>query len=660
MSQNLFSEFPPVSTETWRQVVDKDLKGADYEKRLVKTTLDGLRLHPMYRAEDLPANLDPERRTTRRGWDLREEIREPDLAAANGHALRSLNRGAEEIAFYVYPLGPKVHDQPTFTRVLEDIWIQAIPIHWICGPLAPVFVAMLKNAVARRGLDPAEIRGSVDTDPLMDRLARWTDAPLATWADDTISLWNQIYAAFPNYTLLTVRGSFIEKSGASLAQELGLSLSLLDAYLDAAKSAAEQGRLNLGGADVTDTLNRLVERTELRLGVGTNYFLEIAKLRAARSLTAEILNRYGVTARPKIHVITTSSNKTLYDPYNNLLRGTIEAAAAVIGGADSLTVAAYDQGYHAPDEFSEHLARNTDNLLLEEAQLGRVADPLGGSYTVEALTHSIGEAARGVMAAINEAGGMVGAAESGWIDAELNRVKAARALQVSTRRRTIVGTTVYPNLKEQRLDDVESRPVPRQITGLAAADLDGLARTMAAGGDIKHHIAEAPCPSTAFDSFRPSWPYEHLRLRTERHARTGGKVPLIFLAKLGDVTMRQARAAFCLGFFGAAGYRIHEAAFESADVAAQAAEQAGADLLVLCSSDAEYLALATGLKTTIPVVVAGLPTEHVEALKAVGIADFVHIRQDIALTLEQWHTRFHIPLIPLDEPLNPAPREVNK
>jgi methylmalonyl-CoA mutase len=428
----------------------------------------------------------------------------------------------------------------------------------------------------------------------------------------------------------------------------------------AAKTAAEQGRLDLGGDSVTATINRLIERTELRLGVGTNYFLEIAKLRAARSLVGEILDHFGVTARPKIHAITTSSNKTLYDPYNNLLRGTIEAAAAVIGGVDSLTVAAYDQGYHAPDEFSEHLARNTDNLLLEEAQLGRVADPLGGSYTVEVLTHSIAEAARGVMATIAAAGGIVGASESGWIEAELNRIKSARALQVSTRKRTIVGTTVYPNLKERRLDDVESRPVPRQITGLATADLDGLARTMAAGGDIKHHIGETPCPSTPFDAFRPSWPYEYLRLRTERHGRTGGKVPVIFLAKLGDVTMRQARAAFCLGFFGAAGYQIQEEAFASVDDAAQAAERAGADLLVLCSSDAEYLNLATGLKTTTPVVVAGYPADQVEALKAAGISDFVHLRQDIYLTLEQWHTRFKIPLIPLDEPLNPAPREVTK
>ncbi|MCS6774977.1 MAG: methylmalonyl-CoA mutase family protein [Chloroherpetonaceae bacterium] len=657
MSIRLFEDFPPVTTDEWMAAIQKDLKGADFEKKLVSTTLDGITLRPFYRREDLPGPIDGELRGYRKDsndWNLREEIREPDIAAANAHALRALERGAQELAIYTYPIGPCPRQQSDMQALLDGIYIDAVPIHWISGPLSPHMLAMWWNEIERRGLSPEAIQGTVDLDPVLDRCVGWIQAPLEDWRDTLLTVSAFILQHLPHVGLVTVRGAFIEKAGASLAQELAFTLALFTEYLTAYRDALTTGALRV--PNITDpqaALAAIVSRCELRFGVGTNYFLEIAKLRAARVLVRNVLLAFGIqTARPKIHVITTSSNKTLYDPYNNLLRATVEAMAAVIAGVDSLTVAAYDQGYHTPDEFSEHLSRNTETLLKEEAHLTRVVDPLGGSYTLEALTHAYAHRAWGLFRCLEAAGGFVAAWKNGTISSELEVVRAKRARLVSSRRRTIVGTTVYPNLKEQRLGDIQPAPPIRQVRSVTA-DVMALAAEFAQGADLNAQISDQRVPSTQFDPFRPSWPFENLRLRVERHVALGGKRPIVLLAQLGDPVMRRARSGFCLGFFGAGGYDVREETFATPQEAVQRAEEINADALVLCSSDPEYPALTRGLQTNIPLIVAGYPQESIEELQANGVQHFVHIRQDLLETLERYHTLFGIPPMPLDEPINP-------
>lgn len=615
----LFEEFPPVTTEAWMEVVLKDLKGADFDKKLVSQTLDGLALRPFYRSEDLPPTLGGDRSSVA-DWALREEVRQADPAEANSHALRALERGAEELAIYVYPIGPNVLEPGAMQTVLAGIDLTKTPIHWLAGPLAEKVYDAWRAEASRQGVAAEALTGSVDLDPILDRCAGFSTATVDDWQTTTLPFTERVAKETPGVQLFTVRGAFIEKAGASLAQELAFTLAIYSEYL-----AASRDRL---------PLERVVRMSELRFGVGTNYLLEIAKMRAARILVRNLLAAYGVdNVRPKLHAITTSSNKTLYDPHNNLLRATIEGMAAVLGGIDSLSIAAYNQGYQTPDEFGEHLARNTETLLKEEAYLSKVADPLGGSYTVEAITHSLAEAAWTLFRSIEESGGFVAAWKEGFIGRELDRIRAQRNKQVSQRRRTIVGTTVYPNLKERRLADVEARP-----------------RVMRVRPDGTR--SDEPVPSTALDPFRPSWPMEHLRLRTERFEAAGGKRPVILLAKTGSVAMRQARAAFCLSFLGAGGYDVREETFATAADIPAGAAAIGADLIVLCSSDPEYLEIAKAVPG--PKVVAGLPAEGIEELKAAGVTDFVHLRLDQQEALTQHHAQFGIPEIPLDAPLNPS------
>lgn len=653
----LFEEFPPVTTEQWMEVVERDLKGADFDKRLVTKTLDGLKLRPFYRREDLPA-ASPFPIADGNPWVLREEIREPNIEEANRHILRCLERGSEELSIITYPIGPAIRNQTDVEKLLEGVYIDAVPIHWLAGPLAAPTLALFVNEAIIRDIEPSELMGSVDLDPILDRCAGWTDAPLDTWKDDFLRVTKFLLAEMPKFKLLTIRGALIEKSGASLAQEVAFTLALLIEYLTAAGEMFDKGLLG-DGRDRTGFLSEILSRSELRFGLGTNYFLEIAKLRAVRVLLANLLPSFGIeSTTPWIHAVTTSSNKTLYDPYNNLLRATIESMAAVNGSVDSLSVAAYDQGYHAPDEFSEHLSRNTQSLLKEEGYLDKVSDPLGGSYTVEVITASLAQAAWDLVLKIEEMGGFVAAWQDGFIAAELDRIRAERQKQVSRRQRKIIGTTVYSNPAEQRIKDVTPRAPVQQVDPRKDWEVQDYVAHFACGSPIGNLFAAGSVPSTPLDPFRPSWPFENLRLRVERHVANGGRRPKVLLAMWGDGKMRRARSGFCQSFFPAGGYEIVESILDDPAELQKTARARKCDLAVLCTSDDEILAMAQATfrekdASPVPVVVAGYPEPALEELRSLGVSGFVHVRTDLLESLTKFHAMLGIPEIPLDQPLNP-------
>lgn len=650
MSEKLFAEFSPVSTEKWMEVVAKDLKGQDFEKRLVSTTEDGIKVKPIYRREDLPAGVSEclarGAEAAGRCFVLREEVRQTEISEANKHALECLEQEAEELSWLTYPGGCFVSTPAEMQKLLNGIYLEAVPIHWICGPLAPQILSLFIGEAERRGLDLGEIQGSLDLDPILDSASGWTTLPMENWKTELFPTLQVILNRLPKFGTLAIRGSLLEKAGASNAQELAFSLNLFADLLAGIKEALTVGSLTVpGAATVEEGLNIIVGRTEYRLAIGTTYFLEIAKLRAARVLLANMLDAFGISARPKIHVVTTPATKTLYDSHNNLLRATVESMAGILGGCDSLTVAAYDQGYHSPDEFSGRLARNTEILLKEEAYLGRVSDPLGGSYAVESLTASTAEAAWKLFNQVESVGGFVSAWQRDFIGEDLQRVHDLKAKAANSRRISIVGTSSYPNLKEKKLGEIVNRPAAKKAhpSYCPGGSFEGVTAKVVTEGAVSF-LSQESIGDSPLNAFRPSWPFENLRLRTESHAAQGGKVPKVLLILFGDRTMRKARATFCTGFFGCGGYEVKETVAESLTEAAHLQ----ADLFVLCSSDAEY---AEGVDAFLagspqaPVVVAGLP-ENADALKSQGITDFVHIRQNLVEVLSQWHEKFGIPHLP--------------
>jgi methylmalonyl-CoA mutase len=361
--------------------------------------------------------------------------------------------------------------------------------------------------------------------------------------------------------------------------EPAASASAIDAHERGATAVQEVAYVLARGADAL-AAGRTV--TTLAFAVGSNHFMEIAKLRSARLLWNAVAAAFGVAGDLRIHARTAGENKTLYDPHVNMLRVTTEALSAILGGCDSLTI--------TPCGFDAHLADNVHHILREESHLDKVQDPGAGSYYVEALTDALSAEAWTLFQAIEEAGGWAVYHASGAVDAALARSRASKELAVAERRRVLVGTNNYPNLLERELD--------------------------AAG--------------TLGTGWRLAEPFEAIRLRTERHAAATGRVPRVLLLERGDLKMRKARAAFCLNFFGCAGFEI-----------VQSEALTDADLVVLCSADAEYLDLARAIVPQVrgPVIVAGLPKEQVEALRAAGVAGFIHARSNGVETLTTWQDR---------------------
>lgn len=640
-TERLFAEFPPVPTETWLEAVERDLKGADFRKKLVTQTEDGLDILPIYRREDLPASAAsspggaPYQRglASQPGWAIREPIRESGVAEANAHAIRCLSRGADEIAFLVHP-GEPVSSPADFRALVDGVVLEAVPVHWMAGPCSPQVLAMLLNEAERRGLDLAGLTGSVECDPILDSLIGWSAADAEAWPTVATEVLGVVRDGLPGFRTLTIRASLVQKAGASAALELAAAIGLFTEYLSGLLDMGFDGRW-------------LAANTEFRFAVGSAYFQEIAKLRAARVLIANVLKGFGLEgAWPRLHVETTSLNMTLYDPHNNLLRTTTEAMSAALGGADSISVSAFDQGYREPTEFGEHLARNAQTILKDEAFLSRVADPLGGAYFVEKLTERLANAAWVLFTEAESQGGFLAAWRSGFVPERIAVSRNAKAKAAHSRRAGIVGTSTSPNLKETRLGDLGAQRVGVKVWPMDRS-FHQLRQDLAGGARLSEWETGEPVPDSPLDPFRPSEAFEALRLRVERHVAEGSRRPTVFLAQFGDRKTAAARAAFCTGFFGCGGYAVRSERGDTAEDAVRRAE--GADVIVLCSADDAYLDGATQVaplvQSNMPdtlLVVAGNPTDHLDALRLAGVRTFVHLRSDVVATLQDLHARLGI------------------
>lgn len=578
-TNNLLDEFPPISTELWEEVIRKDLKGADYAKQLVWNTGEGLAAKPYYRAEDIrgleyldaaPGDFPFVRGTNLTGeWRIREGICSIDLEGANGAARSAVASGAEEIAFFNAPI-----DTPSDLGMLL-FGLDEIPVHF-----ENAGESLIRLLMERLTEQPRSGHFSTGFDPLSN----------LDFAATVVE--NAPHAPIP----FTIQCEEFEESGATAVQEVGFAIAAGIDFLAEIESRAVD-------------IDRASASVSFSFAIGANFFFQIAKLRAFRMLWARAVESFGGSrrkAKARIHARTSRWNKTIYDPHVNILRGTTEAMSAILGGANSITVAPFDECYRTPDDASRRLARNTEILLKQEAMLSRVSDPGGGSYCLEAITSFIAQEGWKTMQGIEAAGGYKAARADGQIARSLEQSLAARDKAVVSRRRVFTGTNQYINNSETALDRI----------------------------DVSHPHT----PRRATES------YEQLRLRTERHAATSGRSPLILLAEFGSVKMRSARSNFAANFFGCAGFNIVTAQF---DRAVQVAST-DAQMIVLCSSDAEYLALATELMGLLkahgretPVLVAGNP-ETTEQLRASGVEDFIHIRSNPIEVLTKWQQHLGI------------------
>lgn len=612
--EKLFDQFPPVSTAEWKAKVEADLKGAPFDKKLVWRTNEGFNVQPMYRAEDienlattnsLPGEFPYVRGTrTDNDWLTRQEIIAETPAEANAKALDVLTKGVTSLGFRV--------EEPTAETVaalLKGIDLKAVEVNFTSCPrkaleLARVLVAYLKENGAEK-----DFHGSIDFNPFKRALKHETEFPgdITAMSCELLDTVKNV----PALRVLSVDSNVLSNAGAYIYQELGYALAWGSQWMT---MLTEAGRC----------ADEVAARVKFNMGVSSNFFMELAKFRAARMMWAQIAEQYKPESKDSCkmmaHAVTSRFNQTLYDAHVNLLRSQTEAMSAALAGVDSITVTPFDVPYKTPDEFSERIARNQQFLLKEESHLDKVIDPAGGSYYVETLTVAIAKEAWKLFLEVEDKGGFLACVNDGSVQAVIRETAAKRHTDVARRKEILLGTNQYPNINEMAAD---------KIVNLAGANSCGCG-----------HKDEETCEtSKGLPTKRAASDFEALRLATEAASNR----PKVFMLTIGNLAMRLARAQFSSNFFGCAGYEIIDnLGFNTVEEGVDAALAKGADIVVLCSSDDEYAELAPAafkyLDGRAEFVVAGAPA-CTDDLKAVGINDFVHVRCNVLETLQAFNAK---------------------
>jgi len=621
-NKKLFSEFPPVSTSQWEEKIVADLKGADYEKKLVWKTDEGINVRPYYRAEDLEGieylKALPGEKPYVRGvkkennnWVIRQDIYTTDIEEANRIAIDAVSRGANDIALNVKEI--TTHKQ--IQELLKGIDITKTGINFFSSRSYPLTLELFIYEISHRGLEDVRIRGSLNFDAISYLLLNgdFYQSEKSN-LDEAEYLIQTIRKKIPGFHALTINGHLFNNAGATLVQELAFSLASANEYM----------------ADLTSKgmpAGHVAEAIRFSFGVGSNYFMEIAKLRAARILWTTIVDQYHPenheSSKMFIHSTTSLWNKTVYDPYVNLLRTTTEGMSAAIGNTDSMSVLPFDFPYKDESEISRRIARNQQLILKEEAYLDKIVDPGAGSYYIENLTNSIATHAWELFKVIEEKGGLIECIKTGYIQDEIEKSCRKKDMDIAQRKIIILGTNQYANPLESMSLKIEKTQ-------------------MATNG--------SPSKYKKLNIYRGARAFEEVRLATEHAVSIGKKKPSVFLLTMGNPGMRKARATFATNFFGCAGYDIIDnTCFKTVEEGVQAALGSKSEIVVVCSSDEEYASLVppicNGIKTQnseVMIIVAGYPKEQVETLKTAGVDDFIHVRTNVLDFLLQLQRKFGI------------------
>ncbi len=636
---SLFADFPAASDADWRQAAEESLNGAPIEKKLVTRTPEGIDLQPIYsradgeklRLADEWPGLPPYVRgadplgSRANGWFICQNLAGVPAHDFNAVLRHDLIRGLNAISLPLdaaTKLGLPSEERATGAaserekglpmRTTEDVdhalrgvELASVPLFASAGVAALPVTMLLTNWLVGQSQPPSNLHGAVVGDPFSGWLSYGRlPVSLETTFDDLATLTSWVQRDGLRLRTIGVDAGAWADAGAHAVQELAFGLATGVAYLRA---------LDARGIGIELAAPRVL----FTYALGSNLFMEIAKLRAARLLWARAIAATGGGAEAQrlvCHGRTTAWNKTVLDPHVNLLRTTSEAFAGVVGGCAGLQVGAFDACERAPDEFSRRLARNVQIILAEECQLGRVIDPAGGSWYVETVTRQLAEKAWSLFQDIERRGGMAAAIREGYPQALVEKTAAERIGAVELRRDAVIGTNLQPNLREKMSPEADfATPYTTVRSGPDAAP------------EVKRLVPR-----------RRAAPFEALRRRSEAWlARTGAR-PKVFLAGLGPRKQHAARVDFSSAFFAAGGFEpVVAKGLETSESAARAALESGAPIVVICSTDETYPALVPPLAAALKaadkpplVVVAGLPAtpELQQQFKSAGVDEFIHLR----------------------------------
>ncbi|HYG25088.1 MAG TPA: methylmalonyl-CoA mutase family protein [Verrucomicrobiae bacterium] len=702
--ETLLAEFPQASVEEWRRLVEAELKGAPFDKKMFTDTYEGIHVKPLYRSEDI-ANLPhvhsfpgfaPYVRGARasgyvkRPWDVSQEIAVSSPTAFNDAARNSLARGLNALNIVLDRATRNGQDpdwaQPhevglgglsiatlnDLNRALDGVDLDTTSLFVRSGASAMPFAAVLIALARKRKKTPANLRGCIEMDPLgvlshEGKLPQSMDgaynemACLTAWAAERA----------PKLQTICIHSRAWHEAGGSAVQELAFTLATGLEYLR---------ELNQRGLDA----DLVAPRMRFAITVGEQFFMEISKLRALRMLWSRLISSLGgneASQRISIHGRTSLWNKTAVDPYNNLLRGTVESFSAVLGGVDSLQVGAFDDVLRPPDDFSLRIARNTQLILQKECNLTEVIDPAGGSWYVEWLTAEVARRAWTLFQEVEKLGGMRAALETGFPQKSVAATAADKLNAVARRRDAIIGVNQYANPAEKplpvppvsaepfhkrrvqqvtshrtSLDDETNAAVLNQLSrvvGAKGVDLfEVCVDAVAAGatlGELTRAIRIQDAPGTPIIPVcitRGSAQLERLRAAMNRQVEPAP----VFLCTMGAPKEYRARAEFSRGFFAVGGYIVSAPrGFKTPAEAADAFAKSSGRIAVICSTDENYPALVPPLvaelrsrKPDAVVVLAGYPPDQIETHKKSGVDEFIHLRADALEVLTKLHQKLGI------------------
>lgn len=616
--------FPPADRARWmhevRRVLSRgrEMTAAEIDTafaRVLETpTYDGITLQPLYTAGDAPPAGDeglPGLAPFTRGalprpvagrWDARQVVRvEGDGAAASGRALHEVENGADSLLLDLRDAG--TIDAALLGRVLDGVTLGYATVGLRAGPRACDAAAALRDLWASRGVPDADVRGSFGVDPVGEHATSGgTAGDVGEGLSATAALAAEVAGRHPGVRTVLADVARYHDAGASDSQQLAFAIATGVEYLRALTAAG----LDAAGA---------CAQIEFRLAAGAGQFPTIATFRAARRLWARVAEACGVAPEQRaarLHAISSRAMTTRYDPWLNLLRGTVAGMAAGVGGAEVVTIEPYDIAVGTDTDLGRRLARNTQSLLMDESGLARVADPAGGSWFVERLTADLATEAWARFQEIERAGGMVAALGAGLVQDTIDATWEARRAAIATRRDAITGVSEFPNADED--------PPPP-----AAA---------------RHPTGDTPV--RALVPRRYSEPFEDQRARADRHALETGERPAVFLAALGPQAVHTARTSFATNLFAAGGLRViaHDGLGPDDDVR-RAFADSGAAIACICSSDEVYAerAAATGAQLSgagaSRVYLAGRPGYRLDEFAAAGIAGYVFAGVDAVAVLAE-------------------------
>lgn len=616
---DLLTDFPAITSEQWMDKIAADLKGADFDKKLVWKTREGFNVMPFYRAEDLdkqsltdtqPGKF-PYLRATKldNKWFVRQDIVVKDVKAANAKALELLYKGVDSLGFTIES---EVLSKEFISDLLKNIAVDCIEVNFnICRTKAATLASILTEYFEEKSLDFTKLHGSINLDPIKSILLKDRKISLDEIKEQCAAT-VKAASKLPYYRVVSVNSTALVNAGANVSQELGYALAWGNEYLS---DMIEAGVLPVVAA----------KKLKFNMGIGGNYFMEIAKFRAARWLWALIVEAYEpdcnktdcqhtvngkckCAAKIRIHAETTTFNKTTFDANVNMLRTQTEAMSAALGGVNSMTVLPFDVTFKDSDDFSERIARNQQLLLKEESNFDKVIDPSAGSYYIETLTRQIAAQAWKIFLEVEAEGGFYSFVSSAKLQEKINATAKERFKNISSRREILLGTNQFPNFTEV----------------------------------AKNKVVKTTESNSILNQKRAGEEFETLRFATEKSAKT----PKAFMLTIGNLAMRLARAQFACNFFACAGYEVVDnLGFKSIEEGVEAARKLKADIIVVCSSDDEYSEFGTQAfeltKGKEILVIAGAPA-CTDELKSLGVEHFINVKSNVLDTLKQFNSLLKI------------------